>query len=156
MTKQTLSCPHCDMRISVDPKGVPRSVPQLRRYMQLMRAAFANWPESNPRQFGDVEELRAFVQMKAGYREIAAQIPLVGLPRDKALFLVEASIRSTGIYAMPVLHGDTMVIFKPKSIAFSKLPHIAFCALNNAVDEVIRAETGLDPDQLLNETARAA
>jgi len=155
MSKQ-IHCPQCGCQFDEEFKGKPRSIDQHRRFFALCRAVYAHWPETHERQFGDAEECRKFLQMKAGYREIAAQIPLVGLPREKALVLVEASIRGAGSYAVPVLHGDTMVIFKPKSIAFSKLPHIAFCALNNAVDEVIRAETGLDPDQLLNETARAA
>lgn len=151
-----ITCPDCGSVFSPKAKGKPRSYDQLRRYFGVIKAVFQHWPESHPRQFGDVEECRAFLQMKAGYRDIAAQIPLVGLPREKALVLVEAAIRSTGSYAMPILYGETMVVFKPKSIAFAKLAHLDFCELNNKVDDVIYAETGLDAKRLLEETKRAA
>jgi hypothetical protein len=44
--------------------------------------------------------------MKAGHREIAAKIPLVGVPREKVVVIVEAAIRAAGSYAMPILHKD--------------------------------------------------
>lgn len=149
-------CPHCGCEIDLGPKSAPRSVDQHRRYFGLIRAVFHHWPEAHQYQFSSAEELRAFLQMKAGHREIGARIPLVGVNRERAMLLAEAAIRAAGSYAVPVLHGDTLVVFKPKSIAFGKLSHAAFCALNNAVDEVIRAETGLDPDQVLKEHERAA
>jgi len=151
-----ITCPECGSVFSSKAKGKPRSLEQHRRYFALMRAAFEHWPETHPRQFGDAEECRKYLQMKAGYREIAAQIPLVGMNREKVLTVVEAAVRAAGSYAVPVLHGDTMVIFKPKSIAFRALPHQAFCALNNAVDEVIFAEIGIKADDLLRETEQAA
>jgi hypothetical protein len=89
--------------------------------------------------------------MKAGYYEIGARIPLVGVSRERALFIAEAAIRAAGSYAMPHMHGATLVVFVPKSIAFHKLAHKDFCKLNNEIDEIIRAETGLDPEQCLAE-----
>lgn len=151
-----IHCPQCGCEFDEELKGKPRSLDQHRRYFGVMRAAFHHWPETHDRQFGDAEELRAWVQMKAGYREIAAQIPLVGINREKAMLIVEAAVRAAGSYAVPVIHGDTLVIFKPKSIAFRSLPHPAFCDLNNAVDEVIKTEIGIDADTLLKETERAA
>ena len=70
--------------------------------------------------------------------------------------IVEASIRAAGSYAEPVLHKDTLVIFRPKSIAFDKMRHLDFCALSDAVEDVIRVETGLDPEQVLREREQAA
>ena len=150
------SCPHCGCELTPSHKSKPRSVDQHRRYFGLMRAIFHHWPETHEHQFSSAEELRAFLQMKAGHREIGARIPLVGVNRERAMLLAEAAIRAAGSYAVPVLHGDTLVVFKPKSISFAKLSHAAFCALNDAVDEVIRAETGLDPEQVLKEHERAA
>lgn len=151
-----IECPHCGADFDAASKGKPRSIDQHRRYFGLMRAVFHHWPEAHERQFGDETELRKFLEMKAGYREVAAQIPLVGMNRDKALLIVEAAVRAAGSYAIPVLHGDALVIFKPKSIAFAKLAHLDFCELNNKVDDVIYAETGLDAKRLLEETKRAA
>lgn len=147
-------CPECGCVIS-DKGGKMRSVDQHRRYFGMIRAVFHHWPEAHQHQFSSAEELRAYLQMKAGHREIGARIPIVGVNRERAVLLAEAAIRAAGSYAVPILHGDTLVVFKPRSIAFGKLSHAAFCALNNAVDEVIRAETGLDPEQLLRETEAA-
>lgn len=148
-------CPHCGVILDEPAKSV-RSLPQLRRYFGMIRATLHHWPESHERQFASEEELRAFLQMKAGHREIAATIPITGMNKERAVILAEAAIRAAGSYALPVLHGDTLVIFRPKSIAFSKLGHSDFCKLSDEVSEVIRAETGLNPEQVLRETERAA
>ena len=138
-------CPVCGYVQSKN--GRPRSVDQLRRYFALIRAAFTHWPENSERQFSSEEELRAFV---------AAQIPLVGLPRDKALMVVEASIRAAGSYCIPTLHKGNMVIWKPKSIAFHKMGPAEFNLLSDAVSTVIEQETGLKVEQLLKEHEAAA
>jgi len=122
----------------------------------MIRAAFIHWPETHERQFSDAEECRAWLQMKAGAREVGAQIPLTGMSKERAMLLAEAAIRGAGSYAMPVIHGDTLVVFRPKSIAFASMPHVEFCRLTDAVADVIRAETGMDPEVLLRETERAA
>ena len=57
---------------------------------------------------------------------------------------------------MPKLHGDTLVIFRPKSISFNKLGHKEFCRLNDEVDAVIEAEIGIKAERLLRETEKAA
>ena len=147
------TCLHCG--VVLEEKN-PRSVPQLRRYFSAIRAAFIHWPEAHERQFSDEEECRKFLQMKAGHREIAATIDLGGASREFAVLVAEASIKAAGSYAVPVLHGETLVIFKPKSIKFSKLSHKEFCRLNDEVDAVIYAETGQKVETLLKETERAA
>jgi hypothetical protein len=72
------------------------------------------------------------------------------------MFLVEAAIRAAGSYAMPIIHGDTLAIFRPKSIAFSRLGHKDFCKLIDEVDAVVAAETGLTFKTLLQEARNAA
>lgn len=147
-------CPHCGCEL---PKpGKPRSIDQHRRYFAMIAAAFHHWPNARDRQFTSSEELRKWAQMKAGYREIGAQIPLSGIGREKALMLVEAAIRASGSYAVPVLHGDTLVVFRPKSIAFGKLAHIDACKLFDDVAAIIEQEVGVSADRLLKETAGAA
>jgi hypothetical protein len=145
------SCPHCGCDIGVTDSK--RSVPHLRRYFALIRAAFHHWPEAHAVQFVTEEEFRKWVQMKAGHREVGARIPLIGLNKDRAVALAEAAIRAAGSYAVPVMHGNDLVVFVPKSIAFGKLSHLAACDLFNSVAEVITAETGLDCEQLLREKA---
>lgn len=147
-------CPNCGTVL--ESRDVPRSVPQHRRYFGLIRAIFHHWPEAHERQFASEEECRKWLQMKAGHREVGASIPLTGMSKERAMLLAEAAIRAAGSYAVPVLHGDTLVIWRPKSISFDKLSHKAACRLFDEVSEVIRAETGIDPDQLLIEHERAA
>jgi hypothetical protein len=144
------ACPHCGCDVVDAIKGAPRSPEQLRRYFAMLRAVHFNWPENHPRQFATVEELRAWVQMKAGHREVAGRMEL-GEDREHDMLLAEAMIRAVRSNALPVIHDNTLVVFAPKSIAFSKLAHRDFCRLNDEVDEVIRTETGLDPQQCLEE-----
>jgi hypothetical protein len=153
----TVHCPYCECKLPDPAKASkPRSYDQLKRYMALCKAAFEHWPESHPSQFADWIEARKWLQMKAGYREIASRIPLAGIPPEKARFIAEISMRAAGSYAVPVVHGGDLVIFKPLSIAYDALKHIDFCRLNDLVDEVIFAETGLKAEQLLDERERAA
>lgn len=128
-------------------KGKPRSVDQIRRYFAMLRSAFENWPESHEQQFASQEEFRAWVQMKAGAREVGASIPLSGMSKERAMLLAEAAIRGAGSYAWPVLHGDVLVIFRPKSIAFSRMPHDEFCRLSDEVQGIIEAETGMSMER---------
>lgn len=155
-TERVATCPVCGHSDEGRNRGAPRSLEQLRRYFAVIRAAFHHWPETSARQFSDEEALRAYVQMKVGYREIAATIPLVGLNKDRAVMLVEASIRAAGSYAMPVVHKGDLVIFKPKSISFAKLGHSEFCKLNDAVEAVIEQEIGVPVETMLKAHEAAA
>jgi hypothetical protein len=145
-------CPTCGH----ESKGPPRSLDQHRRFFGVIKAAFTHWPEAHERQFSNEEDLRKFLTMKAGHREITARIPLTGIRREQAVILAEAAIKAAGSYAVPVAIGSELVIFKPKSIAFSNLGHRAFCELNSAVDEILQAEIGLSGDQFLAEHEAAA
>lgn len=149
-------CPHCLSPLDDAPEGKPRSLPQLRRYFAMLRAVFAQWPETHEQQFSDVTAMRKWLQMKAGHREIGARIDLTGMPKESAMLVAEAAIRGAGTYAVPVVHGATLAVFRPKSIKFNKLGHLEFCALNDEIDDVIYAETGLDAERCLQEHKRAA
>lgn len=145
-------CPTCRH----ESKGPPRSLDQHRRFFGVIKAALHHWPENHERQFASEEELRKFLTMKAGHREVTARIPLTGIRKEQAVILAEASIRAAGAYAVAAVHGSELVIWKPKSIAFNNLGHKAFCELNQAVDEILQAEIGLSGDQLLAEHEAAA
>ena len=147
------TCPHCGCELTPDAGGKPRSTDQLRRYFAMIRAAYHHWPEHHERQWSSSEELRAWLQMKAGAREIGAQIPLTGISKERAMLLAESAIRGAGSFAMPVMHGDVLVIFRPKSIAFARMAHADFCRLSDDVAAIIEAETGLNAEQLLRERA---
>jgi len=143
-------CPACAA------KAKPRSPEQHRRFFALMKATFMHWPETHERQFASKDEMRKWLQMKAGWREVGAQIPIAGIPKDKALFLAKAAIQAAESFAEPVFYKDNLVIFKPKSIAFAKMGPAEFNALNDAVSQVIEMEIGIPADRLLKETESAA
>lgn len=153
-TPRIPTCETCGCPVRMSDKR--RSVPQLRRYFALVRAAYTHWPEAHETQFSCENEFRKWLQMKAGHREVAARIPIVGMKRERALALVEASLRASGSYAIPVAHGGDIVVLVPRSIAFGRLSHLAACALFDAVADVIKAEAGMDTEQLLREQESAA
>lgn len=150
-----MNCPHCGCSIE-KPGGKPRSWQQLKRYFAMVRSAFSHWPETADRQFASEEELRKFLQMSAGWRDVGARIPLIGLNVERAKMLAEAAIRASGSYAMPVVHKGELIVWVPRSIAFHSMGPAEFGQLSDAVAAVIRQETGMDPDQMLKETESAA
>lgn len=146
-------CPHCGCELTQKEGGKPRSVEQIRRYFAMLKHTWSNWPESHPQQFASSEEMRAWLQMKAGAREVGAQIPLTGMSKERAMLLAEAAIRGAGSFAWPIINGDTLVIFRPKSISFGRMAHHDFCRLSDAVSDVIEAETGIKIEDMMREVA---
>ena len=144
------NCPTCGRPSD---RTKPRSLDQHRRYFALIKAAFDQWPEEHEHQFASPEELRKWLQMKAGHREVGASIPLTGIQKERAKLLAEAAIRASGSYAVPVIHGNTLVVFRPKSIAFESLDHKAACTLFDEVAAFIEDAIGVPADQLLREKA---
>ena len=67
--------------------------------------------------------------------------------------LAQAAIAGAGSYARPVIHNGELIVWRPKSIAFAKMPHLEFCALSDAVAEVIEAETGIKVEEMMREAA---
>ncbi len=145
----TTNCPHCGCVLTEKDGGKPRSVEQIRRYFAMLKIAWTNWPETHAQQFASADEMRAWLQMKAGAREVGAQIPLSGMSKERAMLLAEAAIRGAGSFAWPVIHGDVLVIFRPKSISFAKMAHADFCRLSDDVQAVIADETGINLDDLM-------
>lgn len=137
-------CPTCGSKR----KGI-RSGEQHRRFFGVVRAAYHHWPESHSRQFSSEEECRKFLEMKAGHREVGARIPLTGIRKEQAMMLAEAAIRAAGSYAIPVIHGSELIVWKPKSIGFESMGHKAFCELSSAIDEIIHDVFGMSGDDLL-------
>lgn len=136
-------------------RGKPRSIDQHRRFFAIVSASFDHIPEDYERQFSNVTEWRKFLEMKVGWREIGAQIPLTGVRKENAMLLAEAAIRGAGSFAVPVIHRDTLVIFRPRSISFTAMPHVEFNRLSQAVEDLIRDIIGVEPEQLLKERERA-
>jgi hypothetical protein len=133
----------------------PRSYEQHKRYFALMKATLPHWPDTHERVFANEVALRKWLQMKAGHCTSKA-VDLYGIPEKKARLIVEATLAAAAPYSESRVMGRNLVIFTPLSINYDTLGHKDFCDLNNAVDEIIWAETGLNPDQLLQEQGKAA
>jgi hypothetical protein len=120
-----------------------------------MKAMLSHWPESHPMVFANETALRKWLQMKAGHYTTKT-IDLYGIHPKKGQLIVQAALEAAAPYSEARVVGNNLVIFSPKSIDYGSLGHKAFCELNDAVDAVIRAETNLDPDQVLRENEKAA
>lgn len=142
------TCPHCGKG------GKRRSIEQHRRYFAVIKHAFDNWPENHDFQPDNPEHLRKWLQVKAGYRTVQA----VDTSRTdpQAMKIIEATLRAamkaTGDYAWTVRRGSSLYVLASRSIAFDKISHSEFCTLNNLVQEVIEAETGIKVEDLMRET----
>ena len=142
-------------------KGKPRSIDQHRRFYGLVRKAFANWPERSEFKPEDEDHLRQWLICAAGpqWREHSTQEVPAPLRNESLAPFVElfaaAIAARTGRRPFPRLNTWTWkcTVYTAKSIKFSEMPHLEFCALSNAVDEVVKAEIGVEPDALLKETA---
>jgi len=149
------SCPHCGA--DLHDGGKPRSVEQHRRFFKLCSVAYYHWPETYEQQFDTPEHCRKWLQMKAGWREVGAHVWLGDqMDSESAKLLARAAISGAEGYAVPVVKGNDLYIWRPKSIAFNKMGHEEFCKLNNAVDEVIHEVFGMSGDELLNHHETAA
>ena len=61
----TVTCPACSFRFNENAK-TNRSPEEHKRYFAMIGAAFSNWPEQYDFKPLDAEELRTFLQMRAG------------------------------------------------------------------------------------------
>lgn len=133
----------------------PRSTPQHRRYFGLIRAAFLQWPEKHRFRPDSEEHLRKWLQCSAGYRNIVE----VEVPDTDAKTLaivktaIAAAMAATKDHAWVDTRGGRVSVIASKSIRYDTLAHSDFDMLCREVEDIIRAETGLDPEQLLTERA---
>lgn len=130
----------------------PRSIDQHRRFFGLIAAAFHHWPESHPFQPDNSEHLRSWLLVKATYCTIRT-FHMDGDTDEAARLVPVITASMLGKYSWCRARGAELHVCVPQSIAFDKMPHEQFCKLNDDVDEVIRVETGLDPEALLREKA---
>ena len=149
MKSKAVICPICDTPIPTGIKG--RSVPQLRRYMVLMREAWKHWPDGHEYQFDDWNQLRKWLQMKAGWREVAARFPMKMPPaeRRRMLNLLRLSLAVGGEFLWPVATPTEIILWRPKSIAFHAMDHDEVGDLIHAVEELLPEEMGVTAEELM-------
>ncbi len=161
MSRVAHSCPHCGSMLTK-----PRSSPDHRRLFALIAKAFHQWPEASEFQPTSAEHLRAYLQCKVGYHECTPVFTgnLRLSPEDKqgnvAFQLVTAAVEATvaaslaeGTYAFVRVHGDTVAVFRPKSIAWSELDQKAFGPIREAIEAEIESALGVTCEALLRAEA---
>ena len=141
-----------DMR---DRRPALRSLAQHKRFFAVIAAAFNHWPESHRFQPDNEEHLRAWLLVRAGHHTVKT-FYLNDDATETARVVPIVMAMMTGKHSWCRSRGNELHVCVPQSIAFDKMEHAAFCKLNDDVDEVIRVETGLDPEKLLRETEAAA
>lgn len=145
------NCPRCGCEIEQKAKSKARSVPQHRRYFALVRAAFNHWPETHRFQPLTEERLRKWIQARAGHA-IITSIDLAPMTKEEAVSAIAAALIAAALkdeHYFTHQKGAMFYVIRSRSIAFDELPHIAACALFDAVAEVIEAETGLKVAQIM-------
>ena len=151
-------CPHC--LCDMDPeKGKPRSLDQMRRFFGVLRTIYNHWPEAVEEfQPHSEEHLRKWILCKAGHGTV---VQTLTMPRTSNPSLM-AALMSFAEQLLEIDNrfgrwkGSTLAIYEAKSIAFHKLGQAAFNRLNDEVEAAYKEVTGLDPDEVLNQTERAA
>lgn len=122
----------------------------------MIKAAFDAWPERHDFQPDSAEHLRAWLTVKANYREATpVDLPDEATDGMQRLFLlaIEASVKAAdGLGFVRPYHGG-VVVFRPKSIAWDKLDQKEFGRLRDAISDVIEAETHIKIDDLMREKA---
>lgn len=149
------SCPHCGVEIEAKPKSKPRSVPQHRRYFALIKAAHSHWPETHRFKPMSEEHLRKWLQAKAGYATVRT-VDTANMDTQSAIVAVAAMLAAADPMHFTSVQGARFHVIESKSINFDTLPHLAACALFDAVADTIKAETGLDPDKIMPPVRQAA
>ena len=135
-------CPHCGVEIEAKPKGRPRSVPQHRRYFAMIRALFSHWPEDHRFQPATEEHLRKGLQCRAG-RAVVKTVDAGAMTKDQLVAAIAAEIMAADPIHFTSARDDKFFVIQSESIDFDSLPHLAACALFDAVQETAEAETGL-------------
>jgi hypothetical protein len=137
-----------------------RSSPDHRRFFGLIAAAFHHWPERHEFEPDDADHLRKWLLCKAGFRDVTIITVEYADDQPGLMKLVsltaEAAVRAADNKAFTRVHGDKIVVFKAKSIAWDKLSQTAFNDVRDRVTAVIENELQLSADELLKQTEAAA
>lgn len=145
-------CPYCEMDLPNSGEEAKHH-PQLKKYMKGIRLAFDQWPETHRSQFADFHDLRKWLQVKAGYGEVTARIPVQGLG-EISKFIAVAAMQAAGSYAVPLVRGADLVIVRPYSL--KEIGHKSFNELYDKVDREIIAIIGVSIQELHEGARRAA
>ncbi len=114
----------------------------------MIRAAFSHWPESHRFKPITHERLRKWLQAKAGYA-VVKTVDVSAMTGPEAVIAVAAELSAADPDNFTTCTAGRFHIVWSKSINFDTLPHLAACALFDAVADTIEAETGLKVAQIM-------
>lgn len=152
-----MKCVNCGFPLTEHSRA--RSPQDHRRFFKLVHSTFHHWPEANAFTPDNAEHLRAFLLIKAGYRDVTI-IPCPEYADAKTLQMITtaaaAALKASKTYAFIRPHAGGLAVFAPKSIAWDKLDQSGFNQIRDAVEAVIKQETGMDAQTILEQTEAAA
>ena len=147
----TAHCPNCGCILEK-----PRSRPQHNRFHALADACFTHWPDHAEFRPRNVDHLRYWLTMQAGRFDVVKHIRVHSVdPTALHAVLTAVMAQSDDARLFIDLDGDLITVRKAHSIKFKSMPQNEFAKLCDEVEAVIASE-GMDPQQLLRETASAA
>ena len=149
-------CPECGFIFGGD-----RSLPDLRRFFALLRAAHMHFPENHPLTSSNEEQFRARILIEAGHAHVAkAEIPASyaesEAARDYFRAAVDGAFRASdgkSAYRELRVRGSSLEIISPRSISFPRSKQREFNAVRDSVEQIIELALGLPVEQLLRERA---
>lgn len=133
----------------------PRSYDQHKRFFAVIAAVYDQWPEQHPFQPDSAEHLRAWLLVRAKHCVINT-FHLTGNTEELARVVMIITATMLKKHSWAKSEGTKLHVCVPLSIDYKTVTHQQFCKINDAVDEIIRVETGLDPDELLKQRDMAA
>lgn len=112
----------------------PRSQQQHGLFFACIAKAFDNWPEQHPFNPVDADQLRYYLEAKAGWGDI------IYFENAPALIHFFTRNYSKPMFAFSESSGFQVVC--AKSIAYGKMGKLDFASFVNAVDDVLKKEVG--------------
>jgi len=124
-----------------------RSHPDHRRLFSLISSAFDQWPHNNVFQPVNAEHLRSWLICKAGpdFRRVTT-FDLGGLDSETRM-LVLSVMKDEHTHGG--MQGDILYKVQPISMRFDKMPQKTFSTLRQEIEDVLKTELGVEPDELL-------
>jgi hypothetical protein len=147
-------CPACGFVLEK-----PRSRNQHNRLFALATAAHHHWPHDHEFRPKSVDHMRYWLTVEAGRFDVVKHIRVRSVEPEALLALLTAVMAtSTDEQLFIEADGDLITVKRAHSIKThgpNAMPQREFAQLCSEVDAVLEAN-GMDPQQLLKETASAA
>jgi len=134
----------------------PRSHPHTARFFVKLKLLFSNWPAFNSEtgeliqfQPDDPVQMRKKLQILAGYDQVARITIAETAAVAASVIATREALRVLGEYGEIEVDGNVITIRRSKSIRYEAMGAKAFTKLDQTINEVAYAMTGIDPEELI-------